>query len=252
MQDFSRTADGILTSDAPTFQQMMTGKEYAIGEGTADLLGWNSDQAERLTSVPETERSGLMTHPVVLSTYAHETQSNPVARGHFVSRNLLCVTVPNAPADVEFPKDDGIERTLREVLETKHSVAACAGCHALMDPMGFPFEIFDAVGRLRDNDNGFAIDATGGIAGTSEIDGPVENLGEMMGKIGASPRAQTCFAEQALQYVAGLGGDEDLTCRANPLAEKFIGNSGNVPQLFVDLLASNQFLRRTEAPVQQP
>src|SRR5262249_2510936 len=41
--------------------------------------------------------------------------------------------------------------------------AACASCHKLIDPVGFPLEQFDAVGRWRTLEEGKPVDAAGGL-----------------------------------------------------------------------------------------
>ena len=48
---------------------------------------------------------------------------------------------------------------------------ACAGCHRLIDPVGFSLEQFDAVGRWRARDEGRPIDAAGGLPDGSEFAG---------------------------------------------------------------------------------
>ena len=39
--------------------------------------------------------------------------------------------------------------TARQLIEKHSSVAACAKCHARIDPYGFALEQYDAIGRLR-------------------------------------------------------------------------------------------------------
>ena len=49
----------------------------------------------------------------------------------------------------------------RERLRQHEVDPACSGCHQLIDPIGFGFEHFDAIGRYRDDDGGKAVDARG-------------------------------------------------------------------------------------------
>ena len=49
----------------------------------------------------------------------------------------------------------------REQLERHRSNPACATCHRNMDPLGFGLENYDAIGRWRDQDGKFPVDATG-------------------------------------------------------------------------------------------
>jgi hypothetical protein len=115
-----------------------------------------------------------------------------------------------------------------------------------MDPLGFPFEVFDALGRARQTDNGIPIDPSGQISATGEIDGPVQGTEDMLQRIATSKRARDCFAERAVQYVSG--SDDILGCGSSTtLFESFARSGGNVPELFVQLLESEAFTTRTEA-----
>jgi hypothetical protein len=60
---------------------------------------------------------------------------------------------------------------IRERLAEHRNNAACAGCHKLIDPVGFGLEEFDAVGRWRIAEDGEAIDAAGGLPDGSEFVG---------------------------------------------------------------------------------
>ena len=56
-------------------------------------------------------------------------------------------------------------KTARERLKAHSTVATCAGCHKLMDPIGLALENFDGAGAFRDDENGAAIDASGDLDG---------------------------------------------------------------------------------------
>jgi hypothetical protein len=60
---------------------------------------------------------------------------------------------------------------VRERLTLHRANPACAGCHARIDPIGFPLENFDALGRWRDTDGGKPVDATGELADGAVIHG---------------------------------------------------------------------------------
>ena len=46
-------------------------------------------------------------------------------------------------------------------MEAHRANAVCAGCHKVMDPVGFALENFDAIGRWRTSDEGVKIDPSG-------------------------------------------------------------------------------------------
>ena len=67
--------------------------------------------------------------------------------------------------ELEETSDGGGTLTIRERLAAHRANPSCASCHALMDPLGFALENFDAVGVWRTiDDTGGAIDAVGHAA----------------------------------------------------------------------------------------
>ena len=56
-------------------------------------------------------------------------------------------------------------------MEAHRTNTTCASCHALMDPIGFGLENFDASGAWRDQENGKAIDASGELIGGRKFHG---------------------------------------------------------------------------------
>jgi hypothetical protein len=86
-----------------------------------------------------------------------------VIRGQWVLKNMLGSPPPPPPANVPALKDNTVSNTLsvRDRLKEHRTNQACAGCHKLMDPLGFALENFDAVGRWRESDADKSIDASG-------------------------------------------------------------------------------------------
>ena len=96
-----------------------------------------------------------------MTSYA--TRTSPVIRGKWILENLLGTPPPPPPANVPALKDNTVSSSLsvRERLAEHRANVACAGCHKLMDPVGFALENFDAVGRWRTVEEGRPVDATG-------------------------------------------------------------------------------------------
>lgn len=117
-------------------------------------------------SLAGTPRGGVMTQGSILTLTSNPTRTSPVKRGKFLLENILGTPPPPAPGGVP-PLDDkriDMEKlTLRQQFEEHRANASCAGCHAFLDPMGFAFENYDAVGRWRDTDKGNPVDAAGSL-----------------------------------------------------------------------------------------
>jgi hypothetical protein len=151
------------------------------------------------------ERHGVLALGAVLSLGAHATRGSPTARGLFVRERLLCQAVhpPNrAPPALGSTRAEADAKTTRELYALHASQAACAGCHALLDDIGFTLESFDGAGRFRTVENGVPIDTSGELSGTDR-DGSLADHGELARALADSEWVRECVATQAFRYYFG-------------------------------------------------
>lgn len=130
----------------------------------------------RRVPVTDPARRGLLGHGSVLALTSYANRTSPVNRGKYVLTNILGTPPPEPPPNVP-PLDEtpGKARlTMRERMEEHRKNPACAGCHALMDPIGLALENFDGIGRWRDAENGVPIDASARLADGTMVRGPAE------------------------------------------------------------------------------
>ena len=127
----------------------------------------------KVTLDEDSERGGLLRQGSILTVTSYNTRTSPVIRGRWVLDNLLGVPPPPAPAEVPALGEKTISGSLsvRERLMEHRANPACAGCHNLMDPVGFALENYDAVGRWRDSEGEQPIDAAGNFPGGAEFHG---------------------------------------------------------------------------------
>jgi hypothetical protein len=118
-------------------------------------------------------RGGLLRHGSVLAVTSYATRTSPVIRGKWVLENILGTPPPPPLANVPALKNNTVlsSRSVRERLAEHRADSACAGCHRLMDPIGFALENFDALGRYRTLEEGRPIDSTGGLPDGSRFEG---------------------------------------------------------------------------------
>ncbi len=125
------------------------------------------------------DRGGLLGMPGVLAATSFPNRTSPVKRGVWVLEQLLGEHVPSPPPEVPNLEDQEKEKianlTLRQRTELHRTQAVCANCHAILDPIGFGLENFDAIGRWRDHDDtGGRIDATGELPSGERFASPRE------------------------------------------------------------------------------
>jgi mono/diheme cytochrome c family protein len=111
-------------------------------------------------SLPQEERAGLLTHPLLLSQLAYFRTTSPIHRGVFVTRKILGLTLKPPPVAVEpISEEEANELTTRERVELQTRPDNCMSCHRVINPFGFALERYDAIGRVRGEDRGKPVDA---------------------------------------------------------------------------------------------
>jgi len=119
-------------------------KHYGIG----GVEGWEF----RKTALPAgSHRGGVITMASVLKVTANGTYTSPILRGAWVLDRILGTPPPRPPEGIAAVEPDirGAV-TIREQLAKHRDVAACASCHAKIDPPGFALESFDVIGGWRE------------------------------------------------------------------------------------------------------
>lgn len=131
----------------------------------------------RRVTIPGEMRRGLLGQGSVLTVTSYATRTSPVLRGKWVLETILGTPVPPPPPGVPPLAENHAgraPRSVRERLEEHRKNPGCAGCHNLMDPVGFSLENFDATGAWRDRSESRApIDASGMLVDGVKVDGPV-------------------------------------------------------------------------------
>ena len=124
-----------------------------------------------MTLRPEDHRGGLLTQASILSLTSDGTRHRPVHRGVWVSEAIFGRTPPPPPPNVEPLEPTPSNKpkaTIRMQLEAHATHATCASCHQKIDPLGFAFDNFDAIGRWRTEEQ---------VAGGKGDDPPVNASG---------------------------------------------------------------------------
>lgn len=154
------------------------------------------------------ERRGVLTHPAILAVLAKPGRGDPVHRGLFVREKLLCVDLPEPPAQdangepvnlVVPPPAPGQSNRDRFAAHTER--VECSGCHQLVDPIGFGFESYDELGRFRtENEFGEAIDATGEVKSGGDLTGEFNGAVELASKASSSEAVADCMGIQWFRF----------------------------------------------------
>ena len=201
----------LLMSDF-TFVNEPLAKHYGIADTNGNLVGQKpaKDQGQPIRgpefvriNVSGTPRGGLLTQASLLTVTSNPTRTSPVKRGRWVLEQLLGTPPPPPPPNVpELEQGEKLTGSLRQRMEQHRANPSCASCHARMDPLGFAFENFGAIGRFREKDGEFPIDPSGELPTGEKIAGPTE-LKEIL-KTRQNLFAR-CITEKLLTYALGRG-----------------------------------------------
>jgi hypothetical protein len=181
-----------------------------VNERLARHYGIPGVYGTRFRKVPVTDpnRRGLLGHGSILSMTSVATRTSPVFRGKYVLTTFLNTPppppLPNVPSLEESAKGAATKpKTVREQLELHRNSPTCAGCHRVIDPVGFALENFDSVGQWRTTDtDGSRLDTSGVLADGSKVDGPVALRNAILSR----PEAfATTLTERIMTYALGRG-----------------------------------------------
>jgi hypothetical protein len=173
--------------------------------GAAAAPGW--------VSYGGAPRRGILSHGMFAAAGAKFTDTSPTRRGKFIRERLLCQVVPLPPpevsVDVDLPpaaKDPAACKVER--YRQHREDAACASCHAAMDPIGFGLENFDELGRYRAHDKDRAACAIDGKGSLDERT-PFTGARELASLLAAAPELPACVGQHFIRFAAGRALDDD-------------------------------------------
>ena len=191
----------------------------------------------------EFERGGALRLGSVLTTTSAPLRTSPVKRGDWVLRRILGTPTPPPPADAgSIPGDDKAFEglTLRARLDQHKRNATCATCHLRIDPLGFPLEEFDAVGRTRNKyADGQAVDVTGEFADKTTIVGTEGLLKYLESQ---NKQVMTTLSKKMLGYALG----RTVLASDQPLVREMVaaGADASFADLAARVATSRQFRHR--------
>jgi len=149
-----------------TFLNEELAKHYGIP-------GVSGPHWRRVDGVKQFSRGGILTLATTLAKQSGASRTSPILRGNWLSEVVLGEKLPRPPKNVPQLADTVPEGlTERQLIQRHSSDAACAKCHARIDPFGFALENFDAIGRFRQKDaHGLEIDSQTTLPDGTTIDG---------------------------------------------------------------------------------
>jgi hypothetical protein len=237
----------IFTSDGG-WTEMLTSTDTFVDAELARIYGLEGtfpDDSLVPAQLDTSERRGLFTHVGFLAANATSVDPDPIHRGIFLVRRVACVEL-EPPAGAIPPLPPPMGRTNRETVEdhTEQPGSECAACHAeIINPFGFPFEIYDAVGAFRTEDNGYDVDASA----SPPIGGERVSVRDALGLASAlaqSEAVHACYAGHWVEFVLGRHAEDVDATLVAALAQRSV-DGASLRELLVAVVTSRSFLARS-------
>jgi hypothetical protein len=188
-----------------------------------------------------THRGGLLTQASILTASSIATRSSIARRGKWVLTDLLCSAPPPPPPGVPpLPATPPPGETLRQQMEQHATTPACAGCHNVIDPIGFGLENYDGIGAWRTTDQGSPIDASGTTSAGQRFTGPQE----LAAIIKSDPRLPACMVQKFFIYAFGRDVAADDSGSLSSIGGGFAGSGYRLKALIHQLVVSAAFTTR--------
>jgi len=218
----------------------------------------------KVTFPPDSPRAGVLGQATFLSVTGKPADSSPTERGLFIREHFLCHIVPPPPPGVNTtlpPLTDEKPLNNRQRLQAHLGNPTCSGCHRLIDPIGFGFENFDAIGRFREKqviriyptfdemknktktkptEHKLDIDVSGFVQGmpNSQFKSPKE-----AGRVLASdPGCQKCVVKMLFRYAVGRPETEADQAPIETALGEFRSSQFRFKNLIIAIATSEPFL----------
>jgi hypothetical protein len=232
--------DQVVWSDRSDYRELLRADYLLLNSRLAKFYGKEEVRRgfQRIAFDPK-ERAGVITHPYLMSALAHAKLTSPIHRGVFLTRNVLGLTLKSPAMAVVF-EDSKFDPslTMREKITELTRDTSCMGCHAVINPLGFALEQYDAVGRWRTEDNRKPVNSSADLhtdeGETVRING-ARDIAELAARSETGQRAfiRHLFHHTVKQEPAAISPDT-----MNSLLRSFTRSDFNIQKLLTEIVIS--------------
>ncbi|MCA9694860.1 MAG: DUF1592 domain-containing protein [Myxococcales bacterium] len=229
------------------YADLLTSTDTYVNADLAAIYGLQGEFGAEFqyASLNPVERRGVFTQVGFLASNATSVNPDPIHRGVFLVKRITCTNIAAPPDGVPPVPPQADDKTNRQMVEehTEQADSVCITCHgALINPYGFPFEQYDALGAFRTIDNGLPVDpATTIPVGAEEF--AVADAIDLVEVLAGSAKVHGCYLQHWIEFAHGRPDDP----ADKPLIERLAADSldgASVQDLLVALVTSRPFLSR--------
>lgn len=241
--------DEVVWSDDSDYRRLFLSDEVFLNQRLAQFYGYGGEPPEEFAKarLDDGQRAGVITHPYVMSKFAHSDVTSPIHRGVFLVRGVLGHALKPPPeAIAPLSPDLHPDLTTRERVTLQTQPPACMTCHHLINPLGFTLERFDAVGRFRDTEQDKPIDDQGEY---QPEEGPSVRLSgarQLAQFLADSDEVSRAFTEQMFRYLVQQSLEAYGPEVADRLHQSFVESNYSIRQLAIEVAVASSHVGRDD------
>ena len=253
-EELGAFVERIVFEENGSIEALFTDRQAWVDAELAEVYGVSGPESGReWVELDGDERAGILTRAGFLSVFAGSRTRSPIRRGVFVLENTLCRALGEPPPNANDVRveggegDDGV-RSLREDVTARTSASDCASCHRVINPIGFTFANYDAIGRFQTEEvhdvegveHVFARDSNGALTAGSDVDGDYANAAELSRELARSEQVRDCMATRFYEYAMRRHAQDADLCSLEQLKTTF-RDGGTFIDLIVGVAQTDVF-----------
>jgi hypothetical protein len=239
--------DDVVWSERSDYRRLLLDDEVFVNDRIAPFYGADFKPGDGFAKIrlDGGKRAGVLTHPFVMARYAYRRESSPIHRGVFLTRGILGQSLRPPPAAfAPLAAELHPDLTTRERVALQTKDAACMMCHAIINPLGFALEKFDAAGRYREFDRGKPIDDTAKYGAPEGEAVRLRGARELAAYLAEREECHTAFVEQLFHYLVQQPVQAYGPMMLEQLRQSFAAAEFNIRRLAVEIMVATSLVGR--------
>ena len=237
-RSLERFVDDVVWSEASDYRQLLLDRHLFLNQRLASY--YRTDAAPgsgfQKVALPADQRSGIFTHPFLLSLNSYHDNTSPIHRGVFLSRHVLGRLLNPPPEAVAFKNEEfDPSLTMREKVTELTRQESCMECHRVINPVGFSLENFDTVGRHRSQDNKKPVNTVSDYTNAKDETVRISSARDLANLAAASRTAHQSFITHLFHHFTKQSIDAYGPRTLESLHTKFTESGYNIRGLLVEL-----------------
>lgn len=229
--------DSVVWSEKSDYRELLQADYLLLNERLGKFYGKTvtGDEFQRVGFDPQ-QRAGVVTHPYLLASLAYSKQTSPIHRGVFLTRNIVGMSLKPPQMAVTFDESHFDPKlTMREKITELTRNNSCMSCHAVINPLGFSLENFDAIGRWRTKDNNKPVNPAGEFSDEQGQKVRLSGPRDIVNYVAGNPAGHRAFIRHLFNHVVKQQPASFGASTLDNLQQSFATNGCNIQKLLVEI-----------------